>query len=237
MAIVGVDSGSVYKRTCSPSLAWSVDQQLLSGVLYLSNELGELFVMALPSWQHHKHIVIAVTIVIVIVVIIIIYYLLLLPLSSIYPVQPVLSQTIRSLSVILHADEHAFYRSSCSCLLLQFSELSSWWLECDCHWGAASVVRWWRLMELGRMVSERMWEDVACAERMCMFATNGEGKSWSTDVLSGILTFKHCVCFAESCMKHEGCSPKIALVLSKKNFGMHDVGYEQCLYTVTVECW
>ena len=43
MAMVGVDSGSIYRRTHSPSrLAWSEGRRPLGAVLHSSNEPGEL---------------------------------------------------------------------------------------------------------------------------------------------------------------------------------------------------
>ena len=49
MAMVGVDSGSLYRRTDSVSrMAWSEGQRLLGAVLPLSGEPGEL-----SQWLRH----------------------------------------------------------------------------------------------------------------------------------------------------------------------------------------
>ena len=55
MAMVGVDSGSLYRRTHSLSrLAWSEIRRPL-GAIYQMNWVNWVLAMALPWWQHFKH--------------------------------------------------------------------------------------------------------------------------------------------------------------------------------------
>jgi len=55
MAMLGVDSGSLYRRTRSPSgLAWSWVGGRLAP-FYIRQMNRWTLAMALPWWQHHKH--------------------------------------------------------------------------------------------------------------------------------------------------------------------------------------
>jgi len=81
MAIVGVDSGSLYRRTRSPShLAWSEGRRPLGAVLHSSNEPGEL-----SQWLCHDDSTINFVLVIIIIIIIIIIMMLRMNLTSMSP--------------------------------------------------------------------------------------------------------------------------------------------------------
>jgi len=71
--MVGVDSGSLYRRTHSPSrLGWSEGRQPLGAVLHSSNEPGKLSLwLCHDDVQHHKHWLGIIIIIIVIIIIII----------------------------------------------------------------------------------------------------------------------------------------------------------------------
>jgi len=64
MAMVGVDSGSLYRRTHSLSrLAWSEGRRPLGAVLHSSNEPGEL-----PQWLCHDDSTINIVLDIIIII-------------------------------------------------------------------------------------------------------------------------------------------------------------------------
>jgi len=70
MAMVGVDSGSLYRRTHSLSrLAWSEGRRPLGVVLHSSNEPGEL-----SQWLCHDDSTINIVLDIIIIIIFYVFY-------------------------------------------------------------------------------------------------------------------------------------------------------------------